>query len=122
MKRDFTYVDDVATSVVKLVDAVPQPNSAWSGNDPDPATSYSPWRIYNIGNHAPVDLMDVVYLLEQALGKLALKEMLPMQPGDVRATYADVDALQEAVGFAPNTPLAVGIKQFVEWFRVYHSA
>jgi UDP-glucuronate 4-epimerase len=105
--------------VVKLVDVVPQGNSAWSGDDPDPATSYAPWRVYNIGNHTPVELMEVVRLLEQALGKPALKEMLPMQPGDVRATCADVDALQKAVGFAPNTPVAEGIKRFVEWYRVY---
>ncbi len=120
MKRDFTYIDDVATSVVKLVDVVPQGDAAWSGDDPDPATSYAPWRVYNIGNHTPVELMDVVRLLEQALGKPALKDMLPMQPGDVRATCADVDALQKAVGFAPNTPVAEGIKRFVEWYRAYH--
>jgi UDP-glucuronate 4-epimerase len=120
MKRDFTYIDDVATAVVKLVDVVPVGNPAWSGDDPDPATSYAPWRIYNIGNHTPVELMDVVRLLEQALGKPALKEMLPMQPGDVRATCADVDALQKAVGFAPNTPVAEGVKRFIEWYRAYH--
>jgi UDP-glucuronate 4-epimerase len=120
MKRDFTYIDDVATSVVKLVDVVPQGNPAWSADDPDPATSYAPWRVYNIGNHTPVELMEVVGLLEQALGKPALKEMLPMQPGDVRATFADVEALQKAVGFAPNTPVAEGIKRFVEWYRGYH--
>jgi UDP-glucuronate 4-epimerase len=120
MKRDFTYIDDVATAVVKLVDAVPQGNPGWSGDDPDPATSYAPWRVYNIGNHTPVELMEVVRLLEQALGKPALKEMLPMQPGDVRATCADVDALQKAVGFAPNTPVAEGVKRFIEWYRVYH--
>src|ERR1700722_9482996 len=120
MKRDFTYVDDVATAVVKLVDVVPQGNPAWSGDDPDPSTSYAPWRVYNIGNHTPVELMEVVGLLEQALGKPALKEMLPMQPGDVRATFADVEALQKAVGFAPNTPVAEGIKRFVEWYRGYH--
>jgi UDP-glucuronate 4-epimerase len=120
MKRDFTYIDDVATSVVKLVDVAPQGNPAWSGDDPDPATSYAPWRVYNIGNHTPVELMEVVRLLEQALGKPALKEMLPMQPGDVRATCADVDALQKAVGFAPNTPVVEGIKRFVEWYRGYH--
>jgi UDP-glucuronate 4-epimerase len=120
MKRDFTYIDDVATAVVKLVDMVPAGNPAWSGDDPDPATSYAPWRVYNIGNHTPVELMDVVRLLEQALGKPALKEMLPMQPGDVQATCADVDALQKAVGFAPNTPVAEGIKRFIEWYRAYH--
>jgi UDP-glucuronate 4-epimerase len=120
MKRDFTYIDDVATAVGKLVDVVPAPNLAWSGDDPDPATSYAPWRVYNIGNHTPVGLIDVVRLLEQALGKPALMEMLPMQSGDVRATCADVDALQKAVGFAPNTPVAEGVKRFAEWYRAYH--
>jgi UDP-glucuronate 4-epimerase len=120
MQRDFTYVDDVATAVVKLIDHPPQGNAAWSGDDPDPATSRAPWRIYNIGNHTPVELMEVVRLLEQALGKTALKEMLPMQPGDVQATFADVDALQKAVGFAPNTPVADGIGRFIDWFRAYH--
>jgi UDP-glucuronate 4-epimerase len=119
MKRDFTYVDDVATAVVKLIDHPAQGNDAWSGDDPDPASSRAPWRIYNIGNHTPVDLMDVVRLLEQALGKTALKQLLPMQPGDVQATCADVDALQKAVGFAPDTPVADGIRRFVDWFRAY---
>jgi UDP-glucuronate 4-epimerase len=120
MQRDFTYVDDVATAVVKLIEHPPQGNAAWSGDDPDPATSYAPWRIYNIGNHTPVELMEVVRLLEQALGKTALKELMPMQPGDVRATCADVDALQKAVGFAPNTPVADGIARFIDWYRRYH--
>jgi UDP-glucuronate 4-epimerase len=120
MRRDFTYVDDVATAVVKLIDVPPHGNEAWSGDDPDPASSLAPWRIYNIGNHTPVELMDVVRLLEGALGKPALKEILPMQPGDVQATFADVEALQKAVGFAPNTPVAVGIKRFVDWYRGYH--
>jgi UDP-glucuronate 4-epimerase len=86
MKRDFTYIDDVATAVVKLVEVAPEPDQAWSGDDPDPATSYAPWRVYNIGNHTPVELMEVVRLLEQAIGRTAVKEMLPMQPGDVPAT------------------------------------
>ncbi len=119
MKRDFTYVDDVATAVVKLIDHAPQANAAWSGDDPDPATSRAPWRIYNIGNHTPVELMEVVRLLEEALGKTAFKQLMPMQPGDVHATFANVDALQEAVGFAPNTPIADGIARFVDWFRAY---
>src|SRR3984957_9914313 len=117
MKRDFTYIDDVATAVVKLVDVAPKPNQAWSGDDPDPATSFTPWRVYNIGNHTPVELMEVVRLLEQTLGRTAVKEMLPMQPGDVPATCADVDALQEAVAFAPDTPISEGIKRFVWWYR-----
>ena len=120
MRRDFTFVDDVATAVVKLIDHVAQPNPAWSGEAPDPATSSGPWRVYNIGNHTPVDLMEVVRLLETALGKKAIAELLPMQPGDVRETCADVDALQEAVGFAPNTHIAHGIKKFIDWYRAFH--
>jgi UDP-glucuronate 4-epimerase len=120
MRRDFTYVDDVATAVVKLIDHFPQGNAAWSGDDPDPASSYAPWRVYNIGNHTPVELTEVVGLLEKSLGKTALKELMPMQPGDVPATCADVDALQKAVGFAPNTPVAEGIARFVAWYRAYH--
>ena len=120
MRRDFTYVDDVSISVVKLIDHVAQGNAAWSGDNPDPATSRAPWRVYNIGNHTPADLMEVVHLLETALGKKAIRELLPMQPGDVRETCADVEDLRTAVGFAPSTPLAVGIKQFVDWFRAYH--
>jgi UDP-glucuronate 4-epimerase len=120
MRRDFTYVDDVVTAVIKLIDHPPEGNPAWSGDDPDPASSPAPWRIYNIGNHTPVELMDVVRLLEEALGRTALKELLPMQPGDVQATCADVDTLQKAVGFAPNTPVADGIGRFIDWFRGYH--
>jgi UDP-glucuronate 4-epimerase len=120
MKRDFTYVDDVATAVVKLIDHPPEGNPAWSGGDPDPASSRAPWHIYNIGNHTPVELMEVVRLLEEALGRPALKELMPMQPGDVQATFADVEALQKAVGFAPNTPVAEGVRRFVDWFRAYH--
>jgi UDP-glucuronate 4-epimerase len=120
MRRDFTYVDDVAISVAKLVDHVAQGNAAWSGDDPDPATSRAPWRIYNIGNHTPVDLMEVVRLIETALGKKAIRELLPMQPGDVPETCADVEDLRNTVGFAPDTPIEVGIGKFVDWFRAYH--
>jgi UDP-glucuronate 4-epimerase len=119
MRRDFTYVDDVTTCVVKLIDHVARGNAAWSGDDPDPATSRAPWRIYNIGNHTPIDLMEVVRLLETALGAKAVRELMPMQPGDIQETCADVEDLRKAVGFAPNTPIAVGIKQFVDWFRAY---
>jgi len=120
MRRDFTYVDDVATSVVKLIDHVAQENVGWSGDHPDPATSRAPWRIYNIGNHTPVDLLEVVRLLETALGKKAIRELMPMQPGDVRETCADVEDLRKAVGFAPHTPIAVGIRKFIDWFRAFH--
>jgi UDP-glucuronate 4-epimerase len=121
MRRDFTFVDDVAISVVKLIDHVAQGNAAWSGDDPDPATSRAPWRVYNIGNHTPVDLLEVVRLLETALGRKAIRDLMPMQPGDVRETCADVAALQKAVGFAPNTPIADGIQKFVDWYRAFHS-
>jgi UDP-glucuronate 4-epimerase len=120
MRRDFTYVDDVAISVVKLIDHVAQGDAAWSGDDPDAATSRAPWRVYNIGNHTPVDLMEVVRLIETALGKEAIRQLMPMQPGDVPETCADVEDLRNAVGFAPNTPIEVGIGKFVDWFRAYH--
>jgi UDP-glucuronate 4-epimerase len=120
MRRDFTYVDDVTTAVVKLIDHLPEPDAAWSGDEPDPATSCAPWRVYNIGNHTPVELMEVVRLIEQAVGKPAIREFAPMQPGDVPETCADVEALREAVGFAPDTPVAEGIRRFVAWFRAYH--
>jgi UDP-glucuronate 4-epimerase len=120
MRRDFTYVDDAAAAVVKLLDHVPQGNPAWSGEHPDPATSLAPWRVYNVGNHTSVALMEVVRLIEAALGRKATTVPMPMQPGDVRETYADVTALQAAVGFAPDTPIADGIRRFVDWFRAYH--
>jgi UDP-glucuronate 4-epimerase len=120
MRRDFTYVDDVAIAVVKLIDHVPRGNPAWSGENPDPATSRAPWQVYNIGNHTPVELLEVVRLMEAELGRPAIRELLPMQPGDVPETCADVEALQEAVGFAPNTPVAEGIRRFIHWFRAYH--
>jgi UDP-glucuronate 4-epimerase len=120
MRRDFTYVDDVSAAVVKLIDHVAEGNAAWSGDHPDPATSRAPWRIYNIGNHTPVDLMEVVGLLEAAIGKKAIRELVPMQPGDVHETGADVEDLRNAVGFAPDTPIAAGIGKFVAWYRAWH--
>jgi UDP-glucuronate 4-epimerase len=120
MRRDFTYVDDVATVVVKLVDRVPQSDPQWSGEHPDPSSSRAPWRVYNIGNHTAVELMEVVRLLEKALGRPAIRELLPMQPGDVRETCADVEALRRAVGFVPRTTIAEGITRFTDWFRAYH--
>jgi UDP-glucuronate 4-epimerase len=120
MRRDFTYVDDVSAAVVKLIDHVAEGNAAWSGDHPDPATSRAPWRIYNIGNHTPVDLMEVVGLLEAAIGKKAIRDLVPMQPGDVHETGADVEDLRSAVGFAPDTPIADGIRKFVAWYRAWH--
>jgi UDP-glucuronate 4-epimerase len=120
MRRDFTYVDDVSAAVVKLLDHVAEGNAAWSGNHPDPATSRAPWRIYNIGNHTPVELTEVVGLLEAVLGKKAIRDLMPMQPGDVHETCADVEDLRNAVGFAPDTPIAIGISKFVAWYRAWH--
>jgi UDP-glucuronate 4-epimerase len=118
--RDFTYIDDVVEGVLRTADRIPGPNPAWSGAEPDPATSSAPYRIYNIGNHSPVQLMDFIGLLEQALGREAKKNFLPMQPGDVPATFADVDDLIADVGFAPATPLQEGIGRFVKWYRGYY--
>jgi UDP-glucuronate 4-epimerase len=120
MRRDFTYVDDVVESIVRLVDLPPAGNPAWSGDKPDPGSSSAPWRVYNIGNNNPVELLHVVDLLEKSIGKKAIRELAPMQPGDVPATYADVDDLMRDVDFKPATPIAEGISRFIEWYRAYH--
>jgi len=117
MRRDFTYVDDVTEAIVRLIDRPPQGNPAWSGDDPDPASSAAPWKIYNIGNNRPEELMHVVALLEKEFGRPAIREMLPMQPGDVPATYADIAELERDIGFAPSTSIEAGIAAFAEWFR-----
>src|SRR6478609_7478929 len=119
MRRDFTYVDDVVESVVRLVDH-PPPGNSTSSAMPDPGSSSAPWRVYNIGNNKPVELLEVVRLLEETIGKKAKRELLPIQPGDVPATYADVDDLMRDVGFRPATSIADGIVRFVEWYRAYH--
>jgi UDP-glucuronate 4-epimerase len=119
MRRDFTYVDDVVESVVRLVHKPATPNPDWTGDNPDPASSKAPWRVYNIGNNSPVELMDVVRLLEQNLGRKAQFELLPMQPGDVPETFADVRALMRDVGFKPSTSITDGVRQFVSWYRDY---
>ena len=120
MKRDFTYIDDIVEGVARLIDKVPEPDPGWSGDDPDSATSYAPYRLYNIGNNNPVDLMKFIGVLEDCLGKKAEKNLLPMQPGDVPETYADVDGLAEDAGFKPSTPIEEGIKKFVDWYREYY--
>ena len=120
MRRDFTYVDDVVESVVRLVDRRPAGNPDFSTASPDPGSSSAPWRVYNIGNNKPVELLEVVRLLEETLGKKAKRELMPMQPGDVPATYADVDDLMRDVDFRPATPIAEGIRRFTEWYRAYH--
>ena len=120
MRRDFTFVEDVSEAIVRLMDSPPQGNPNWSGDEPDPASSAAPWKIYNIGNNNPEDLMHVVSLLEKEFGRSATKEMLPMQPGDVPATYADVEDLVRDIGFRPATTIEDGIRRFAKWYREYH--
>ena len=121
MRRDFTYVDDVTEAVVRLIDRAATGEPLWSADRPDPATSRAPWRVYNIGNHTPVEVTEVVRLIEEAVGKAAIRKLEPMQPGDVPETYADVDDLRRDVGFTPATPIGVGVKRFVDWFRAFHN-
>lgn len=120
MQRDFTYVDDIVESLYRVGLRIPAPNPNWDSLAPDPATSNAPYQIYNIGNHSPAKLLDVIAVLEKELGREATKNMLPMQPGDVPATFADVDDLARDVDFAPRTPIEVGVKRFVEWYRDYY--
>lgn len=120
MVRDFTYIDDIVEGVVRVIDRPAEPNTDWSGKNPDPATSYAPYKVYNIGNNQPVELMRYIKVLEECLGKKAQMELLPMQDGDVPATYANTEALEAAVGFRPATTVEVGIKRFVEWYKSYY--
>jgi UDP-glucuronate 4-epimerase len=119
MRRDFTYIDDIVEGVVRTLDRPAAPNPRWSGAQPDPGTSSAPYRLYNIGNHSPVELMRLIEVLEDCLGRKAEKNFLPMQLGDVPATSADVADLTRDTGFAPNTPIEVGVRRFVEWYRGY---
>jgi UDP-glucuronate 4-epimerase len=119
-ERDFTYVDDIVEGVVRVLDQVAAPDPTWSSDDPGPATSSAPWRLYNIGNSDPVPLMEFIATIEQALGMKAVMEMKPRQPGDVLRTAADVSALEAAVGFRPHTPLAEGIGRMVRWYRDFY--
>lgn len=121
MKRDFTYIDDIIEGVVRVMKRVPAPDPAWKGDHPDPAASYCPYRIYNIGNNQQEDLLHFIEVLEDCLGKKAEKEFLPMQNGDVPATYADVDDLVRDVGFKPTTTIDEGLRRFVEWYREYYA-
>ncbi len=120
MRRDFTYIDDIVEGVVRVIDRVAAPDPAWSGMKPDSATSYAPWRIYNIGNNEPVELMRYIEVLEKCLGKKAEKLMLPMQAGDVAETFADVEDLVRDVGFKPATTVEEGIAKFVDWYKGYY--
>ncbi len=121
MRRDFTYIDDIVEGVVRVMTAVAQPDPLWTGDAPDPSSSTAPWRVFNIGNNDPVELLRFIEVIEEALGTKAERNLLPMQPGDVPATAADVQALSDAVGFEPSTPIEEGIKRFVEWYRGYYS-
>jgi len=118
--RDFTYIDDIVEGVLRIADKIAAPNPDWNGATPDPATSTAPYRLYNIGNNNPVALMDFIAAIEKALGREAKKVFLPLQPGDVAETFADVDDLVRDVGFKPATPLDEGIARFVSWYRGYY--
>ena len=122
MKRDFTYIDDVTEAVVRLIDRPAAPDPDWSASAPNPATSFAPWRVYNVGNRLPVEVNELVLHIEQATRRTPVREFLPMQPGDVQITCADVTDLEAAVGFRPDTPLAEGVGRFVDWYRSYAAA
>ena len=120
MERDFTYIDDIVEGVVRVLDKIPQPNPEWSGDAPDSASSTAPYRLYNIGNNNPVELMHYIEVLEDCLGKKAVKNMLPMQPGDVQATYADVSELVKAIDYKPAMSVEEGMSRFVDWYKEYY--
>ncbi|MGD2185349.1 MAG: NAD-dependent epimerase [Desulfobacterales bacterium] len=120
MQRDFTYIDDIIEGVIRVMGRLPEANSAWNGDAPDPGSSSAPYKVYNIGNNHPVELIKFIEVIESVLGKKAQKELLDMQPGDVAATYADVDDLMADVGFKPATPIETGIERFVEWFKDFY--
>ena len=120
MRRDFTYIDDIVEGVDRTSQQIATPDPSWNSDDPDPSTGAAPYRIYNIGNNQPVELSRFIEIVEAALGIQAKKNLLPMQPGDVPATYADIDALEEAVGFRPATSIEVGVNRFVRWYREYY--
>lgn len=119
-RRDFTYVDDIVEGIIRTHDNVATSNTNWDGDSPDPGTSQAPWRVYNIGNSAPVQLLDYIGIIEQCLNKKAIINLLPMQPGDVPDTYADVEALKLDVGYCPNTPIEVGVKSFIDWYLSFY--
>ena len=121
MKRDFTYVDDIVEAIVRMVPSPPAGNESWNGMNPDPATSFAPWRVYNIGNNSPVRLLDFIETIERKLGKTAVKNFLPMQDGDVPETFADVDALAHDFNFRPGTSLEAGIGRFIDWYLEYYN-
>jgi UDP-glucuronate 4-epimerase len=119
MQRDFTYIDDIAEGTVRVLDRIATANPHFTTDAPDPSSSYAPYKVYNIGNHQPVELMTFIKTIEDALGQEAKKNFLPMQPGDVVATYADIEELKRDVGFEPKTALATGIANWAQWYRIY---
>jgi UDP-glucuronate 4-epimerase len=121
MRRDFTYIDDIVEGILRVTDAVPSPNNEWNGHSPDPGSSTAPYRLYNIGNSSPVPLLRMIAALEDCLGKTVEKRLLPLQPGDVPETYADVDDLVQLTGFSPSTSIEEGIARFVAWYREYYA-
>jgi UDP-glucuronate 4-epimerase len=120
MRRDFTYVEDVVEALQRILDKIPEPNLGWDSDCPDPGSSNAPYRLFNIGNHQPTELGKFIEVLEQAIGIAAIKNYLPMQPGDLLETYADVEDLRAAISFSPTTPIEVGVAHFVNWYREYN--
>jgi UDP-glucuronate 4-epimerase len=120
MQRDFTYIDDIVEGIIRVSNSVAAPNPHWNGDQPDPGTSKAPYRIYNIGNHNPVQLMHLIEVIENCLGRKANKRFLPMQPGDVPATFADVSDLTRDAGFQPSTSIEDGVRRFVDWYLDYY--
>lgn len=121
MKRDFTYIDDIVEGIVRILTVIPKANLTWDGNKPDPATSFAPYKLYNIGNNQPVQLLDFISVLENKIGKKAIKNLMPIQEGDVPETYADVDDLMRDAGFKPSTKIEDGIGKFVDWYKEYYN-
>ena len=120
MKRDFTYVEDIVESIARLVPKIPKPDPNWNGMTPDPSSSFAPYRVYNIGNNKPVELLNFIEVIEQKLGRTAIKNFMPLQDGDVPETYADVEDLMREVDFKPSTPIEVGVGNFIDWYREYY--
>ena len=119
-RRDFTYIDDIVEGVVRVIDKPAQPNQSWSGDNPDSGSSFAPWRIYNIGNNSPVELLDYIKAIEDELGVKAKKQLLPLQPGDVPDTFADIDDLIKDFDYKPITSVSDGVKEFIKWYKEYN--
>lgn len=120
MSRDFTYIDDIVEGIVRVMNHIPEPNPSWDASQPDPGSSHAPYRVYNIGNHKPVELTAFIHILERLIGKQAVIELMPMQDGDVESTFADVEDLFAAVSFRPSTPLEEGLSRFIDWYSSYY--